>query len=73
VTVDKLLRAKEEGAYEAVITSIACRFWAHQVAKKTGCDKVSLLNLYYTGERMMAVLEGAQMELEGRLGPFSWQ
>ena len=43
------------------------------MAKKTGCDEVALFSLYYKGGWMMTTLEGARMELEGRLGPFSWQ
>ena len=46
MTVDELLRAKEEGADEDTMTSITRRFWVHQVAKKTGGDVKVLLDLY---------------------------
>ena len=65
VAVDKLLRAKEEGADEDTMISIVRRFWAHQVAKKTGWDEMRLLDFYEACERMKR-FQKEQMEWIGR-------
>ena len=52
MAVDKLLRAEEEGADKAKMTSIALRFRAHQMAKKTDCGEMELLDSFETCDRV---------------------